>query len=58
MFFAGFYVMIKEMSLGELVRQAERKLKISTLIPDADNAAGGNRFIALTFGDTAWYLLL
>lgn len=58
MFFAGFYVMIKEMSLGELVRQAERKLKISTLIPDADNAAGGSRFIALTFGDTAWYLLL
>lgn len=37
MFFAGFYVMIKEMSLGELVRQAERKLKISTLIPDADS---------------------
>ena len=47
MFFAGFYVMIKEMSPGELVRQAERKLKISTLIPDADNAAVGNLFIAV-----------
>lgn len=39
--------MIKEISLGELVRQAERKLKISTLIPDADNAAVGNLFIAV-----------
>jgi hypothetical protein len=47
LFFAGFYVMIKKISLGELVRQAERKLKISTLIPDADNAAVGNLFIAV-----------
>ena len=41
------YIYINKTNTGELVRQAERKVRPSTLIPDTDNAGVGNH--SLTF---------
>ena len=42
---------------GELVLQAERKVRPSTLIPDVDNAAVGNDFTLLQEDTTNGILL-
>ena len=41
------YKYISKINTGELVEQAERKVRPSTLIPDTDNAGVGNH--SMTF---------